>query len=133
LIEQFGGMELKERVINIVNVDQSKMQTGDILIGRRYTGSDAEWMILSGGYASHAAMIVADKDSLVRYVVECPSEVEFFENKGGVQKTELNEWLGKALAQDFEIAWLPLDKNLRGYGDLDEDKLTNWLRHVKGS
>ena len=34
--------------------------------------------------------------------------------------TELNEWLGLALAQDYEIVWLPLDKNLRSYGDLNE-------------
>ena len=39
------------------------MQTGDILIGRRFTGDATQWMLLSGGYANHAAMIVADPDS----------------------------------------------------------------------
>lgn len=40
-------------------------------------------------------------------------------NKAGVRKTELNEWLGTAMAQDYEIVWLPLDTNLRAFGDLD--------------
>ena len=40
--------------------------------------------------------------------------------QSGARKTELNDWLGMALAQDYEIVWLPLNENLRSYGDLDE-------------
>lgn len=39
------------------------MKTGDILIGRRFSGDAAEYMILSGGYANHAAMIIVDENS----------------------------------------------------------------------
>ena len=46
---------------------------------------------------------------------------------------ELNEWLGLALAQDYEIVWLPLSKNLRSYGDLDESAVSKWFHHVEGS
>ena len=50
-----------------------------------------------------------------------------------MRKTELYEWLGEALAQDYEIAWLPLDKNLRSYGELDEQAVRNWFHHIRNS
>lgn len=109
------------------------MQTGDILIGRRFSGDSAEQMILSGGYASHAAMIVADRyHGQVKYVIDCPNDMGLL-HKIGVRKTELNEWLGMALAEDYEVAWLPLNKNLRAFGDLKPDNLDIWFRQVEGS
>ena len=53
--------------------------------------------------------------------------------QSGARKTELNDWLGMALAQDYEIVWLPLNENLRSYGDLDEQAVQNWFHHVEGS
>ena len=94
------------------------MQTGDILIGRRFTGDATQWMLLSGGYANHAAMIVADPDSPQRMVIDCPSDTNYFNGIGGVRRLELNEWLGRTIAQGYDVAWLPLDKNLRAFGDL---------------
>jgi len=37
------------------------MKTGDILVGRRFSGNAAEWMLLSGGLANHVAMIMKDE------------------------------------------------------------------------
>lgn len=54
------------------------MQTGDILIGRRFTGDATEWMILEGGLANHAAMIYAPADSKQKFVIDCPSNVGYF-------------------------------------------------------
>jgi len=135
-LEQFGGVTLEERIINIVEVDPGLMETGDILIGRRISGDSTSWMLLEGGVANHAAMIVADADnSQIKYVIDCPpiSEQNLLRDQSGVRKTELNEWLGKALAQDYEIAWLPLDKNLRSFGDLDEAAVSKWFHHIKKS
>lgn len=73
-LEQFGGVWLEERVINNVDVDSEIMKTGDILIGRRISGDSASMMILQGGVANHAAMIV-DYDG-IKYVIDCPSELE---------------------------------------------------------
>ena len=68
------------------------MLTGDILIGRRFTGDAAEQMILSGGYASHAAMIVEDNQGgRSKYVIDCPSDMGLL-NRSGVRMTELNNW-----------------------------------------
>ena len=53
-------MELEERIINFVDVDHTLMENGDVLIGRRFSGSGAEWMLLAGGYANHAAIIIKE-------------------------------------------------------------------------
>lgn len=123
----------------MVDVDQSLMKTGDILIGRRFAGDSVSMMLLEGGVANHAAMIIEDADnSSIKYVIDCPSsnEQSLIIGHTGVRKTELNEWLGMTLAQDYEMVWLPLNPNLRAYGDLDEDRLRNWftvMRHSKYS
>ena len=81
-------------------------------------------MLLSGGYANHAAMIIADEsNSLMKYVIDCPSDANYLNGMGGVRKMELNEWLGRALGQGYDVVWLPLDKNLRTFGDLDQGAL----------
>ena len=54
------------------------MQTGDILIGRRFTGQSAEMMMFEGGFANHAAMIIANPDSPTKYVIDCPSDMGLF-------------------------------------------------------
>ena len=80
-------------------------------------------MLLEGGVANHAAMIVTDPDNVyTKYVIDVPAvgEQNLLKKQVGARQTELTEWLGEALAQDYEIVWLPLDKNLRSYGDLDE-------------
>ena len=82
-IEQFGGIRLQERIINRVSVDQSLMKTGDILVGRRFSGSAAEWMLLSGGFANHIAMVVVDDRGLT-YVIDCPTEIGVFAKESGV-------------------------------------------------
>jgi len=38
-----------------------------------------------------------------------------------------------ALEQDFEIAWLPLNKNMRSYTEMDDEKLKNWAQHMMDS
>ena len=114
----------------MVDVDQELMMTGDILIGRRFSGDAAQQMILAGSLASHAAMIV--QDGATRYVIDCPTDMGLL-NRGVVRKTELNDWLGMAMAEDYEIVWLPLDKNLRAFGDLNENQLNLWYNQVEGS
>ena len=135
-LEQFGGVELNERIINNVEVDQNLMKTGDILIGRRISGDSASMMLLEGGVANHAGIIVADVDNgFLKYVADCPSDLEqnLITGQTGVRITELNDWLEMTQNQDYEIVWLPLDTNLRAFGDLDETKLQNWIKHNKKS
>jgi len=48
-------------VIDKVKIDENLFKTGDILIGRRFVGSSAQMMLLSGGLASHAAIVVREE------------------------------------------------------------------------
>lgn len=90
---------MRERVINIVDIDQAMIKTGDILIGRRFTGSSAEWMLLSGGHADHAAMVIeARNETGGKYVIDCPADLGYYAGRGSSRITELSEWLGQHLA-----------------------------------
>ena len=80
-------------------------------------------MLLEGGRANHAAIIYAPEGSEMKYVVDCPSTSGVFNEQPGAAMTELNEWLGRALAQDYDLVWLPLSKNVREKGNLDEASL----------
>ena len=107
------------------------MQTGDILIGRRFTGQSAEMMMFEGGFANHAAMIIANPDSPTKYVIDCPSDMGLFTGQGGVRLLELSDWLDTAMEYDYEVAWLPLNQNLRTFGDLNYENLARWIETVK--
>ena len=97
-LQQFTGMRLEERIINIVDIDQKLLKTGDILVGRRFTGDATQWMLLEGGLAHHAGIIYAPADSDKKYVLDCPKDGGMFNEQPGVAMTEINEWLGRALA-----------------------------------
>lgn len=47
--------------------------------------------------------------------------------------TELNEWLGRGLAQDYDIVWLPLNKDLRATKNLSEPSLLSWFNLMEHS
>mgnify|MGYP003695155759 CR=1 FL=1 len=64
-MDSFTGMRLEERIIDEVLIDKENLQTGDILIGRKFVGYSTEQMVLSGGYASQVAMIVRDGSELI--------------------------------------------------------------------
>mmetsp|Transcript_47796 Transcript_47796/g.63141 ORF Transcript_47796/g.63141 Transcript_47796/m.63141 type:complete len:470 (+) Transcript_47796:161-1570(+) len=132
-LKQFTGIGLQERIINIVDIDQGLLKTGDILIGRRFTGDATQWMLLEGGYANHAAMIFAPADSKKKYVLDCPRDAGQFNPQPGAAMTELNEWLGRALAQDYEMVWLPLNEELRQKTELSEENLMSWFKSVEHS
>lgn len=104
------------------------MQTGDILIARRFTGHTTEMMILQGGLANHAAMIMRDPDSTAVYVIDCFHD-KWGDGDTGVKKTLVNEWLQIAEDADFEVVYLPLDPKRKK----DNSKLFKWFESVQGS
>ena len=82
-------------------------------------------MLLSGGLANHAAMIMRDPYSTAVYVIDC-----FHDNWGndgatGVKKTLVNEWLQTADDGGYEIAYLPLDPEIRKNAKIS--KLQDWF------
>jgi len=59
-LRSFAGFPYEERIIDQVFFDYDLMETGDILIARRFTGLTSQQMLFSGSSASHAAMVVRD-------------------------------------------------------------------------
>ena len=122
-------MELEERIINFVDVDHTLMENGDVLLGRRFSGSGAEWMLLAGGYANQAAIII--KDQYEWYVADCPVDLGFYLSRGSVRIRTLKDWLAEMQEDDYEVAWLPLSGKLRESKELDNDKLYNWVYEME--
>jgi hypothetical protein len=71
LMESVGARMFEKRIIDHVYLSPRLMKTGDVLIARRFTGHASETMMLSGGYANHAAMIMRDADDQAVYVIDC--------------------------------------------------------------
>ena len=74
----------------MVEVDQTLFQTGDVLIGRRFTGDSTQWMLMEGGFANHAAIVYAPQGSNFKFVMDCAKDRGYIKSDGGVMMTELN-------------------------------------------
>lgn len=108
------------------------MKTGDILIGRRFVGSSAQMMLLSGGLASHAAIIVRDKSNIA-WVYDAQDNAHFKNGERGIQRTRLSEWLDFARNAGYDLAWLPLDPALRYKKAWSPEKVISWFETVEKS
>jgi hypothetical protein len=56
--QEATGLKLSHRVIDQVDLDLRLLDTGDVLVARRFTGRDTLMMVLSGSLASHIAVVV---------------------------------------------------------------------------
>jgi hypothetical protein len=69
MFENFSSTMLQERVIQHVKLDLDKLlNTGDLLVSRRWTGYTATMMLLSGSFATNVAMVVKKKNEI--YIIE---------------------------------------------------------------
>jgi hypothetical protein len=84
------------------------MNTGDVLISRRFTGHTTEIMLISGAFANHAAIVYRDPDSSAVFVLDCFEDAWGADGRPGVKKTLINEWLQIAEDGGYEVALLPL-------------------------
>lgn len=89
----------------------SLVDTGDLLVSRRWTGYSATLMLLGGTFASHVAMIVKEGGHI--YVIESQPDYWGYSQMRGVQLTDLSTWLQNAEQADSEVVWLPLRPELR--------------------
>jgi hypothetical protein len=121
---------MQQRIINKVYLDEEVYHTGDLLVARRFAGWSTLFMLLTGGMATHVAMVV-DEGEGDKYVYECMSEEWWSEAGATVQRTPLKEWLSKAEEAEFEVSWLRLSREYELNFDLPN--LINWFMRVEGS
>ena len=72
-MQTFTGRALEDRIINNVNIDWDQIQTGDILVSRRFTGQATLNMLLSGSEATGVSIVHKDERGVIT-VLECQSE-----------------------------------------------------------
>lgn len=106
------------------------METGDILVGRRFTGLTAQQMLFSGSYASHVAMVVREKNGSLS-VMECREDWTT-DYRTGVMKTSLDDWVPSAYQAGYEVSWLPLDRRGLDHLNGNRDGLNEWFTTVEG-
>lgn len=73
---------------------------------------DPFYMVSSGSHAAHAAVALRDPEGEL-YVLEAQSAYYFKNGLSGVQKTKFGDWLDYARDADFDVAWIPLNDEMR--------------------
>lgn len=131
-LQSFSGQEIQERVITEVVIDFSIMQTGDLLVARRWTGFPTEIMILSGGFASHVAMIVKGSSGDI-WVIEAQPNQFFDEGVSGVQRHKIEDWMLAQKAAGSDVAWLRLKDSIRKEKTFRTQQMMNWVASVSAS
>lgn len=124
-MESMTNEYIEERVITKIELPEDIYKTGDLLISRRWTGHTTEMMLLAGGFASHAAIIVRHPDSNDVFVAECSHSGT---GEGAVKKTPISEWLAQAEKGHFEVVHLPIREELVKNSDL-----WTWVSRVEKS
>ena len=89
-------------------------------------------MLLSGGLASHAAIIVRD-ESNIAWVYDAQDNSHFKNGEQGIKRTRLSEWLDFARNAGYDLAWLPLDPAMKYKKSWDPKKLVTFFESVEHS
>jgi len=130
-LQSFAGLFLDERIIDQVFFDYDLIQTGDILVARRFTGLTAQQMLFSGSYASHVALVIRDEYGQ-KFVIECREDWTT-DKKTGVMKTTLDDWVVGAYQAGYEAAWLPLRRKSLNDVEKHLGDLNAWFDTVEGN
>jgi len=87
-----------------VAVDPDLFSSGDLLVSRRMEGFDTYYMVATGGWAAHAAVVMREGKALYVWEARYPA---------GVARTPMAQWLERARASEAEVAWLQLRNDVR--------------------
>ncbi len=71
-VEQTMDIEIEQRVINLVEIDESLINDGDVILIRRMTGIDPLIMVGTGGSVGHCVLLM-----------RVDGELYVFESQGG--------------------------------------------------
>eukprot|EP00347_Sterkiella_histriomuscorum_P020910 403335991 len=110
-LERAMGIELEDRIIDIVEVDKKLIKSGDLFLIRRLDGVQPFLMMSSGSHIGHAAMALWEQDEL--WIIESQDAQYFESGKRGVQKNKYEDWLDLANAADYDVAWIQMKEQLR--------------------
>jgi len=101
--------QLVERPTQVVEIDESLINSGDFLAIFRLDGLDPLIMYGAGSYAGHSTMALRFEGEL--YVVE--SQDAWYWPTHGIQRTKFDDWIQNAKNADFHVSHLPLNADAR--------------------
>lgn len=76
------GIELENRIIDVVDIDKKLIKSGDLFLIRRLDGVQPFLMMASGSHIGHAAMALWEGETL--WIVESQDASYFESGKKGV-------------------------------------------------
>merc|ERR1719223_1146471 len=112
------GVELEERPIQKVDIDEDLIQSGDFLSIMRLDGLDPMIMYGTGARVGHNTMALRFDGEL--YVVE--SQDAWYWPTHGLQRTLWKDWIKYAENADFHVSWHPLSPASR---EIFDEKAAN--------
>jgi len=105
-IQEAMGITLPERQIDVVDIDEKQIKSGDFFLILRLDGLDPMIMYGTGSIGSHCVMAMWYGPEL--YILE--SQDAWYWPTAGIQRTPYRKWIRQAREASFNVVWLPLSE-----------------------
>ena len=125
-LKKYLGWNFEKRSINEVVIDKKLVQSGDFLAIERFDGLDMIIEYGTGSHVGHSTMALWIEGEL--HIVE--SQDGWYWPKHGIQRNTWEQWMTWAKNCDFNVALLPLKKEMAD--KFDEKKAYEYFKTVEG-
>ena len=120
------GVQLEERTVQQVDIDESLINSGDFISILRLDGLDPIIMYGSGSHAGHSVMALRMDGEL--YIVE--SQGAWYWPQAGIQKTPYKQWIQWASNADFNAVHMPFSAEARA--KFNESAAIEFFKYTEG-
>jgi len=128
-IKDATGYQWKTRDSKMVNIDKSKVRSGDYFPITRFDGLDQIIQYGTGSHSGHSVTAVWDKRDGELYIVE--SQDSWYWPLGkGLQRNKFDDWMKAAQNAGFNVAHMKMRKELAD--KYDEEAVWKWFESVQG-
>jgi len=122
------GWQVEQRTVDVVDIDESTVQSGAFLAVIRFDGLDPMLAWAMGAHTGHTTITLRINGEL--YVLESTSTTSYWPYQDGIQRTPWKQWLKQAKAAGYNVAYLPLSAKYQKL--FDEKKAYQWFKTVEG-
>jgi len=127
-LEDHMGWQIEERSINLVEINESAIQSGAFLAVIRFDGLDPMLAWAMGAHTGHTTITLRVDGQL--HVAESTGVTPYWPYQDGIQITPWKTWLKQANTAGFNVAYLPLSEKYQKM--FDEKKAHEWFKTVEG-
>lgn len=119
--------EMTERTIRNMNLDESLINSGDLIAVQRVDGLSSMIMYGTGAHSSHSVVALRHSDGRL-YFVESNDAAQWATKR--VQRNLYHEWLKEAEWEDLSAVHVPLSAEMRA--KFNETAAWEWFATVEG-